>query len=555
MERPREGTLAGLTRAAYLVGLAAAGPTLWHLATHSRPRDLGLFAIGGLALVWLVTLASLLRAIVSFRRRGNASGPQGSVWLAASILIALSSLLPSSVGASVRATPPGVTAPQHEAPSAASAPKYRLAPAEEFRLVGLPLALVAKRRRDDLSRRREEPSEDEVDEFLDLQHRAEPELLDRLVDLIGDRRRGLIEVGPDLEVEESGVGGPVVVVPVRPRGSALLVAFARPGESLDLGPGVGQPGDLVESTAVVVGARGTCRFARDEHQALRALALRTTFDDVVVYLGPASDLEPEVAGRVVTVDMASPAHDVNSPEPSRLTAPMTTTVHPAPIVTLPAPRPDGPRVLLLRADPTVDGLAVDFDPNLRRRCVEMAAYLALHRGEPVTGDRLRTRVLGGHRDASPRTLANVATSLRRSLGEDGDGPRLEPVSSSGLYRTHGLDSDVEEFHRLVASARSPEAVGVADLLERALRLVTGEPMGSVLRGYDWFLAEGHQSRLLRDGEFAALRLCDEALSTGDYDRAFWAIERGRALDPYNETLDGRLVRIPRLRQFGGDRAG
>ena len=87
----------------------------------------------------------------------------------------------------------------------------------------------------------------------------------------------------------------------------------------------------------------------------------------------------------------------------------------------------------------------------------MVAYLALHRDEPVTGERLRTRVLThADVDASQRTLANTASAVRRSLGVDAAGPRLHPVTSSGLYVTHGVSSDVETLRH----PRRPRA-GVA----------------------------------------------------------------------------------------------
>ncbi len=104
------------------------------------------------------------------------------------------------------------------------------------------------------------------------------------------------------------------------------------------------------------------------------------------------------------------------------------------------------RVDLLRADPQVFGLSEPLTPTLRRRGIEMLAYLALHRYEPVTGDRLRTRVLThADVDASLRTLANTASVVRRSAGADAAGPRLHAVTSSGLYVTHGITSDVEDL--------------------------------------------------------------------------------------------------------------
>jgi hypothetical protein len=185
----------------------------------------------------------------------------------------------------------------------------------------------------------------------------------------------------------------------------------------------------------------------------------------------------------------------------------------------------------------------------------MVAYLALHRHEPVTGERLRTRVLV-HADveASTRTLANTASAVRRSLGVDAQGPRLHPVTSSGLYATHGLSSDVEVFFTLVARARQLPVADAAPLAHEALLLIKGEPLASTLRGFEWFLAEGHAARLARDGEWAALALHHTSLLRGHYELAFWSLQQGLLIDPYSDALSDALSRVPRLREFGGDRA-
>jgi hypothetical protein len=183
----------------------------------------------------------------------------------------------------------------------------------------------------------------------------------------------------------------------------------------------------------------------------------------------------------------------------------------------------------------------------------MVAYLALHRHEPVTGERLRTRVLL-HADveASSRTLANTASSVRRSLGVDVHGPRLHPVSSSGLYATHGVSSDVEMFSTLVARARQLPVVDAAPLAHEALLLIKGEPLASTLRGFEWFLAEGFAARLARDGEWAALALHHSALRRRNYELAFWALQQGLLIDPFSDALADALAKVPRLREFGGD---
>jgi hypothetical protein len=214
------------------------------------------------------------------------------------------------------------------------------------------------------------------------------------------------------------------------------------------------------------------------------------------------------------------------------------------------------RAELLRSDPRITGLTEPFTSTLRRRCVEMVSYLALHQHEPVTGDRLRTRVLThADVDASTRTLANTASAVRRSLGSDAAGPRLHQVTSLGLYVTHGLTSDVEVFGQLIARARQLPRDDAALLAREALELVHGEPLASALRGFEWFLAEGHAARLARDAEWAALCVHHHSLTRGDFELAYWALEKGRLIDPYSDALVAALARVPRLREFGSDGAG
>jgi len=213
------------------------------------------------------------------------------------------------------------------------------------------------------------------------------------------------------------------------------------------------------------------------------------------------------------------------------------------------------RVELLRSYPQVQGLVEDFTPTLRRRCLEMVAYLAMHPGEAVTGDRLRSRVLvHANVDASRTTLNNTASSLRRALGADAQGALLEPVSS-GLYRLRGVSLDVADFHRAVARSRVASPDEAYELYVAALRLVHGEVLASVLKGFEWFTFEGHRAQLQRDGEWVARALHDAALERGDVETAFWALRQGLWLDPESEDLLDALSRVPRLRQFGGDGAG
>ena len=75
--------------------------------------------------------------------------------------------------------------------------------------------------------------------------------------------------------------------------------------------------------------------------------------------------------------------------------------------------PGGVDVRLLTMTPRLDGLCEDLPPNRARRAVELVAYLALHHPDGITGDRLRTRVLGSSdADAASKTLFNTAYAAR-----------------------------------------------------------------------------------------------------------------------------------------------
>jgi DNA-binding response OmpR family regulator len=324
----------------------------------------------------------------------------------------------------------------------------------------------------------------------------------------------------------------------------LVISFAREGGDLAIEASWNSD-DVLAS--VVAMHDGRLVFAVTESELLRALATRVLHRTMVIYLGVASDLDDELRACCVTlspISRSQPLARFDFAQPVTMSSP-TRAVASADI-----------RVELLRANPEVVGLVEPFTPTLRRRCVEMVAYLALHRGEPVTGDRLRSRVLS-HADveASNRTLANTASAVRRSMGTNTKGPRLHPVTSSGLYATHGVTSDVEIFHTLVTRARALSIEQASPLVREALLLVKGEPLASALRGFEWFLAEGHNASLQRDGEWAALVLHHDAMSHENYELAFWSLQQGLLVDPYSDVLLDALARVPRLRQFGGDGPG
>jgi hypothetical protein len=324
---------------------------------------------------------------------------------------------------------------------------------------------------------------------------------------------------------------------LQPSQFGTMVSFAREGGTLAILP-TWSSRDVMES--VVSLHNGKLVFADDEHELLRALATRRVGTTLVLYLGDRAELDDELAACSISVTPYS-----DRPRPTATSSWSTVA---------PLSRHGDVCVELLRAEAQVVGLSEPLTPTLRRRGVEMLAYLAMHRHEPITGDRLRTRVLThADVDASLRTLANTASVVRRSAGSDAEGPRLHAVTSSGLYVTHGITCDVEVFTTLISRARQLPNAEAAPLAHQALAMVKGEPLASVLRGFEWFLAEGFGARLSRDGEWAALALHHDALANGRYEMAFWALRQGLLIDPYSDVLIEASARVPRLREFDRDR--
>lgn len=532
--------LQGSALAVYFVLLPYVVVTKWHRTQRQNDGTLVRVLLVALALFWLVFLSQVLRDVWRLRR-GAGAGTGGSAWLAAGLVALLSLFLPSSAGAASLATPHRTVASAHQL--SPSGREHRESPSRVPERgpssVGvLPLALMAKRRSDLIRQHQFAEIDDDVDESIDLLRSLNPALLDHVRQLIGERRDGVLDVANTFDTSDTALEfvDAYVVCALAPSTFGTVVSFAREGGTLAILP-TWDSRDVVE--AVVALHHGKLVFADNEHELLRALATRSLRNTLVLYLGDRRELDDELVACSITV---APYRDRPS---ESVTASWSAVAPPS--------RHGAVRVELLRADARVVGLGEPFTPTLRRRCVEMLAYLAMHRHEPITGERLRTRVLThADVDASQRTLANTASVVRRSVGSDAEGPRLHAVTSSGLYVTHGITCDVEVFTTLIARARALSNADAAPLAHQALAMVQGEPLASALRGFEWFLAEGFGARLSRDGEWAALALHHDALANGRYEMAFWALRQGLLIDPYSDVLIEASARVPRLREFGPD---
>jgi hypothetical protein len=535
------GPLQGVALVLYFVLLPYVLVTKWRfsytISNGAQLRDL----LVGLAIFWFIFLVLLLVYVNQLRHR-RAVPANGCAWLAGLIVLALPFLVTSSAdaasssvaNAAVAVVSPAVGVIPHASSIAVdlsthetSRPSSRAPTPQGLSLFAV--ALAAKSRRNRLGPSTEGLSEDDLDDVARQLREGDEQLIAQLRDVIGSDRDGEVlvttrafEVPPRFDFE------PVVVSLIGEREGGFALGYAREGGALPIDPKWNDEEILERLVAL---HDGKVTFASSDNELMRALARRRDASTMVVYLGDPRDLDEELGELCVTLRTVNGTRAVHGPD--------TRSV----------------RVELLRAYPQVQGLTEDFLPTLRRRCVEMVAYLAMHAGEPITGDRLRTRVLvHANVDASKTTLSNTASSVRRSLGSDAQGHLLEPVAA-GLYHLHGVGLDVADFHRLVARGRSSSGEVAYDLFIDALRQVHGEPLASVLKGFEWFTFEGHRAQLQRDGEWVALALHDAALEREDVETAFWALRQGLLLDPESEELLDALERVPRLRQFGGNGSG
>ena len=197
-------------------------------------------------------------------------------------------------------------------------------------------------------------------------------------------------------------------------------------------------------------------------------------------------------------------------------------------------------VKLLTVLPSIDGLQDPLPTKRARRATELVAYLALHHPDPISCDRLRTRVLGSpDSDAAAKTLFNTVGAARRALGSDLNGQLYLPNASRyGHYKLSELVTvDVTRTALLAAAAKSANSVDESIALFRAaFDLVKGEPLAGVLSGYSCWQTEVHEARLTATIVDAACNAVRLAIGEGLLDLASWILERSRLVDPYSELL-------------------
>jgi DNA-binding SARP family transcriptional activator len=202
---------------------------------------------------------------------------------------------------------------------------------------------------------------------------------------------------------------------------------------------------------------------------------------------------------------------------------------------------------MLTPAPRLDGLREELPPNRARRAVELVAYLALHRPDAVTSDRLRTRVLGSSdADAAAKTLFNTAHAARRAMGTDADGNLLFPAGTrNGQYLVSPLVTvDVQRAVAFVREAKTCTDPSLTIAYYRAaLDLVEGEPLANALAGFAWWETEGHGARIAAVLVDAACSLADLAIGARLFSAAKQGIDRARLVEPYSEALACAAMRV------------
>lgn len=318
----------------------------------------------------------------------------------------------------------------------------------------------------------------------------------------------------------------------------------------DDGGGEGSPAVLFVGDPERLGRSVADRCAVITTLPVAATDLTVTVDHRATSLHPLGlTLRPDLLapGRGATLDeLLGDCRDTTAPAaPPRVALGPSAADGSAPGLSIPAP---GPReIRLLTSVPRIDGLAAPLPPKVARRSIELVAYLAMHRPDPVAGDRLRTRVLGSaETDAARKTLLNVVGAARQALGvDDGGDPYLPRAGKAGLYRLSPLvTADAARAAVLVtAGLESADPVEAMALLRAALDLVESEPLVDVQNGYGWWVAEGHEGRigaLLVDGACELARL---AIAAGRPALGRWGVERARLVERYSEALTRAAMRV------------
>ena len=167
------------------------------------------------------------------------------------------------------------------------------------------------------------------------------------------------------------------------------------------------------------------------------------------------------------------------------------------------------------------------------------AILILHRGEPVSGERLADELWGERPPATAaKTLQGYISRLRKTLGED----VLHTRGRGYVLTLPSGQLDLDEFDRLAGEGRNALSAGdaatAAERLRGALGLWRGPPMADFT--YELF-AQAEIARL-EEARLASLEDRIEAdLALGRHGQLVAELERLVREHPGRERLRGQLM--------------
>jgi len=313
-----------------------------------------------------------------------------------------------------------------------------------------------------------------------------------------------------------------------------------PGTVVHLnGPDVGALIDLQLLIVDAINSRRPTVACSSVDEVVRALDEGAA----VLFLGDPSVLPSSIHHRVVTCVVDEGVVEPHDPSIAPATALLSELLDGEPSTST-GPAEDGPVVepwiRLLTPEPRIVGLATPLEARRERRAVEIAAYLALHRGEAITGDRLRNAVLAtASGDGSAKNLANTLSALRQSLGTSADGvPRLPLATRAGRYTLSGAvrcDLLEAQAHLEVAAATNDPALLLASA-RAACELIDGPPASAVRLGWEWLAAEGTLHTFSEDLTVAVERAVTVGVDLGHLGLCTLLIERASMVAGCSERL-------------------
>lgn len=200
----------------------------------------------------------------------------------------------------------------------------------------------------------------------------------------------------------------------------------------------------------------------------------------------------------------------------------------APVTPLPAPAL-GPMVRLL-GPPDIVGID---QSDTQARVLEVVAYLALFPGQSSAA--FNEAIFPGER-ADERLGRKRNTYLRNARTHLGNGPSGEPyvglVPKIGYRLSEEISVDWDQLRELVGD---DPAQASTEALRAALELVRGQPLSGIKDSrYDW--AMSIKTEMCSAVADVAHELSHRAAEDGDSRLATWAVEKGLAAEPTNETL-------------------